>query len=493
MRQFWAGAVLSLVLSTAISGTAAASPWAEAGDRQLRNDIELLARNGLVRGPITAWPIPWKQITSRLSVDYSRDLPPHVQRALDRVQAKMPREEDFGRPKLGVEARGTNRAKIGRDFGDAARDKADVAASAEINWGATSARLKVGYQGDDTGDNLTLDGSYAAVALGNWALYGGWLDHWWGPAWSSSTIVSSNSRPMPRAGLMRLDPRPFETPWLSWLGPWQFNVFLGLLDDDEQTYSNPYYVGMRLTFNPIQNLEIGLSRTIMICGARRPCDLKTWGKALVGGFNLDNPMNPDQQDPSNQLAGFDIRYAFALSDTLNMAVYGQMTGEDEKDFYPFKFGGVAGVSLDGPWGEDGAAWRIIAEYSDTVAFLSPGRQYNVMYNHSRYASGYRYQGDSMGDRWDSDSKAIYLSGLFTDKDGWTYRLGYQRARINVDNAGINHVSTNYEKINIFETGVEALTPIGIIGVELRYQDDKPNTPGRKDGAAAIEVGWSKPF
>lgn len=487
---------LALGMAAAFAGAANASPWAEAGDRQLRSDIELLAQYGLIRGPITAWPLPWAQISSRLHDDPGRPLPAHIRLALARVKAKMPSEDDIGRPRLGIDARGASRAKIGRDFGDAARHKADVTASAEVNLSAASARVAVGYLGDDDDGKLVLDGSYLAFALGNWAIYGGWLDHWWGPGWSSSLIMSTNARPAPRVGLMRLDPRPFGTKWLSWLGPWQFNVFLGRLDDNERIIRDPYFVGMRFSFSPIDNLDIGLSRTIMLCGDGRPCGFNIWTKALIGGFGVDNPDKPGEVDPSNQLAGYDARYSFNLNDSISTAIYGQMIGEDQKYAIPNKYSLLLGASILVPVGNEGEMLRFILEHTDTVAFLTgKGRfhQYNVFYNHSRYRSGYRYHDVVMGDRYDSDSRAWYLSGMFTDKDSWTYRVAVQRANINIDNAGQNALSATKERIHTLEAGITVPSDFGTFDLEARYSDDWPNTPGVSDGKAALEAGWGIQF
>src|SRR5690606_15143364 len=96
---------LSCALVLAGATMSQAGPWADAGDRQLRSDIELLAQHGLIRGPITTWPLPWKQINARLTLDNGRPLPPHVASALARVRDKMPNEGDFGRVKLALEAR----------------------------------------------------------------------------------------------------------------------------------------------------------------------------------------------------------------------------------------------------------------------------------------------------------------------------------------------------------------------------------------------------
>lgn len=485
--------LFAFLISLACPLAVAAGPWAEPGDRQLRNDIEILARHGLIRGPITTWPLPWAQISARLDQDSGDALPPHVRMALARVRAKMPSSADFGRPVIRTEARATNRAKTSRDFGDTARDDVDASASVELNGPTLSGRLSVGYQGDDVDDTVVFDGSYLAAALGNWVVYGGWLDTWWGPGWSSSLIQSSNARPTPRVGLMRLNPKPFGTPLLSWLGPWQFNFFLSRLDDDGRVIENPYYMGFRLSFEPVDQLEIGLTRTMMLCGRAQRCSFKTWTDVLVGVGGRDN-QSGGRPDAGNQLAGIDVRWTTDVTDRVGMSLYGQLIGEDEKNSLPIKYGKLAGVSFDGPWGEDGAHWRGIVEFTDTVVgFFGSKVEYNVFYNHFRYRSGYRYHGRSMGDRLDGDSRAWSLTGLYTDADSWTWRMNYERARINIDGGGRHGLSANAETINIFEGSLQVPTDFGDLDLEVRYEDDAPNTPGLEDGNAAVELGWRARF
>ncbi len=474
------------------AGQAAASPWAEPGDRQLRDDIEILAQYGLIKGPITTWPLPWAQISSRLSDDTDRPLPAYVRLAVERVRAKMPSTRDFGRPLIRAEARGTNHTGLARDFGNTARDKVDAKVSAEMNWSATSARISVGHIGDGSGGTTSFDGSYLAAALGNWVVYGGFLDQWWGPGWASSLIESTNSRPPPRVGLMRLNPKPFGTWLLRWLGPWQFNFFLGQLNDKERIVRNPFYMGFRFSFQPFNNFEIGLSRTMMLCGRGQRCDFNAWTNVLAGFNSLDNPKN-GLRDSGNQLAGGDFRWGMRLTDTLGLTVYGQLIGEDSTYLFPYKLAGLAGASLDGPWGSKGAHWRTILEYTDTVASgLFRPEEYNIIYNHFRYKSGYHYHGLSMGDRFDSDSKAWSLTTLFTDTHNWAWRFNVQTANVNIDGKGVG-LSSDRERINLVEAGVKAPSPYGDIDLTLRYQDDRPNTPGVKKGVAAIEVGWSYGF
>src|SRR3546814_14445506 len=93
-------------------------------------------------------------------------------------------------------------------------------------WNSTAIRLNAGglsnFKFDDVSANL--DRSYVAQEVGGWLLYAGTMEEWWGGGNIGSLIRSNNARPHPRVGLMRNDPKAFETPWLSWIGPWQFTT-----------------------------------------------------------------------------------------------------------------------------------------------------------------------------------------------------------------------------------------------------------------------------
>ena len=44
-----------------------ASPWAEAGDGQLRADLELLQAAGVIHDLTVQWPLPWQSLIADLS------------------------------------------------------------------------------------------------------------------------------------------------------------------------------------------------------------------------------------------------------------------------------------------------------------------------------------------------------------------------------------------------------------------------------------------
>jgi hypothetical protein len=65
-----------------------AEPWLAPGDVALRSDIQILADRGIVRSPITTWPISWPDVSRDvLGVDPARELDAVTAAALQRVQS----------------------------------------------------------------------------------------------------------------------------------------------------------------------------------------------------------------------------------------------------------------------------------------------------------------------------------------------------------------------------------------------------------------------
>ncbi len=89
-------ALVAASLSIA-SAPAVAGPWLEAGDHQVRADVELLKSAGLIRGPINSWPLPWKQVAAGLDAARAQTLPPHLQAAVGRLQILSDRALQPGR------------------------------------------------------------------------------------------------------------------------------------------------------------------------------------------------------------------------------------------------------------------------------------------------------------------------------------------------------------------------------------------------------------
>ncbi|MFQ5511176.1 MAG: capsule assembly Wzi family protein [Candidatus Krumholzibacteriia bacterium] len=493
---------LALLFTVLAVGLAArgvsASLWADGGDTTLRHDIEVLAGYGLIEGPVTAWPVPWAQVGKGLDVVTDAAMPVHVRRSLARVRRRLEEETRGGGLRYEVDVASASRPRLIQNFGGAVREELDGRVSVERRWKSTFVRLSAGYEGDEAGD-FKADGTYVAQAIGNWAVYGGYVEQWWGPGWGNSLVLSNNARPFPAIGVTRLAPEAFESRWLRWMGHWRVRGHLGVLDDG-RAVSAPLFFGMRLTLTPLRGLEIAVTRTLMICGSGRPCGIDTWIDALLPFNEADNTGMPD--DPSNQLAGFGLRYAPRIGD-YGAALYGQYFGEDEIDLWVRSVVGLFGLSVDGPFLDRGAQWRLTGEYSDTAADGVDGRStsFNVVYNHSIYQTGYRYRGRAVGHGLDGDSRLLSFGATLIDSRDGSYHLRYHRANVNRDGASATDrsansrhtVSASAETVHVVEIEAELPTRLGVFGAGVWWQDDGPNTPHGLRPETGGRLSWRRRF
>ena len=122
--------------------------------------------------------------------------------------------------------------------------------------------------------------------------------------------------------------------------------------DDERVVDDAWFFMARGSFRPLRGLEIGITRTAQWCGVNRPCSLGTFGDLLLGNDNRG--VNVDAEDePGNQLGGFDIRWV--LPKDLPVALYMQWIGED----------GRGGGGAIGSWLRQLGAeyWRQVGNFS----------------------------------------------------------------------------------------------------------------------------------
>ncbi|NOZ42956.1 MAG: capsule assembly Wzi family protein, partial [Alphaproteobacteria bacterium] len=465
------------------SGLLQASPWAAVGDLQLRDDVEILARYGVITGPVNSWPISWKQITRNLSRTPEMNLPSYVRAAVLRVRGKIP-----GKFNVGLAVRATNNPAIVRSFQKTARNDLDVTARAEYNNSAsgTTVHIQGGYRKGNGEKYSHLDGSYLSQDIGNWAVYAGAFQRWWGPGRETTLLLSNNARPMPSVGLRRIEPEAFQNRWFSWMGPWQWDMFVARMSKN-RAHPHALIIGMRLTFEPIRNFEVGLSRILQFCGQNRPCSLSTWVKSL-GAIGENKPGGS-----GNQLASIDLGYTMAVGKRTSLKLYAEGTAEDQNVIMPFQYARLVGATFYGPWGDKGGQWRLTTEISDTrdsLAWFFGRIRYNVIYEHSTYTTGYRFRGRSLGGSLDNDSILISVAGEYQAPDGWLYRLKYHRAEINIDGAGKNTVSVPRKNLNIIEASVTGSLGFGKIKLDLRHASDGIPRLGNTGAFTTIGIDWS---
>lgn len=409
-----------------LASPAAAGPWIDPGRTNLRHDILMLADAGAITGPVSSWPLSWGDIAADLE-RFDVELSPAENAALSRLRTAAGRDmrtgELLGKTRLALAAKPVQI----RSFENTPREEAEVELAGTWTGNRFAFRLQGSWADDpQDGREWRADGSYAAMALGNWTLALSAQDRWWGPGWQSSMVLSNNARPFPAVSLERNSTQAFQTKWLSWLGPWDLTVFHGQLESD-RWIPNAWITGARFNFRPLPGLEIGVNRTAQWCGDDRPCSLSTFKDVVLGNDNVGFNVSAEDE-PGNQLAGWDIRWSGRLLGQ-RYALYTQWSGEDRKDYHPSKYAGQIGAELSGGW-ESGMGYRVFLEYVDTEcnfnrAFNGDPRP-NCKYNNALYRTGYRYRGRSIGHSVDNDSRVITLGSMLTDVRGnsWLSRFGY---------------------------------------------------------------------
>ncbi len=457
---------------------AGATPLIPAGNAALRADIQLLADYGVIRGPVTTWPLAWGPILADIEDSGSTvALPPQVLHAAARVRGIARREAAAAGVRYHASLSGAEEPPRIRSFADTPRESAAVGTG--LSW--TGSRFSIDLRGQRVGSpadgkEYRYDGSFVGAALGNFAVAASTLDRWWGPGWDGSLVLSNNARPIPALTINRNFTDAFPSRLLSWLGPWDLSVLFGQMEQ-ERTVADTRFFGLRFSFRPLSTLEIGLSRTAQWCGEGRPCDLETFAKLVAGNDNLGDDGVAAETEPGNQLAGMDIRWSLARFQ-LPLAVYAQAIGEDEAGGFPSRFLAQFGIEAWGHWGNRWS-WRWFGEVTDTsCGFYESGDNFNCAYNHGIYQDGYRYRGRPVGHGADNDARLLSTGLLLIDDAETTWRVTARYGELNRGGAPDTRNSLTATKADLASLDVSWLRLFRYGAIELgvgvsRVRDTDP--------------------
>lgn len=124
------------------------------------------------------------------------------------------------------------------------------------------------------------DQSFIAYQFGDWNLRIGSLNQWWGPAQSSSLIMSNNARPVPSISFSHSQATRSENKWLQYLGPWFFTAQIGQMESQRVIPDTKLWM-TRFNFSPASGLEVGLSCITMWGGKGQPNSISDWFKVVT--------------------------------------------------------------------------------------------------------------------------------------------------------------------------------------------------------------------
>lgn len=456
-------ALLCVLLGAA---TAHADPWLAPGDELLRSDVLRLADEGILRGPVTTWPLSWPDIARDVNGQTGAGLDDGTAAALMRVQRQARAAANFGFAGTGIRVSGSHEPALLRSFDDTPREEGEI----ELRTGWLGERLAINLEADlvadaDDGRKTRLDGSYLGVNIGNFMFSAGYMDRWWGPGWDGSLILSTNARPIPSFTIERNYTDAFKSPLLSWIGPWRASIAVGEAEDHDVAVPGVRFLAARVNFRPRPWLEFGLTRTAQWCGGGRACGLDTFARLVLGRDNRGDGVGADDE-PGNQMAGYDMRLRSPWR-RLPLAFYTQWIGEDEAGGLPSKFMGQVGLES---WGNSPlGAWRLRGEFSDTTcSFTRAMPQFECGYRNSLYPQGYSYRGRPIGHSMDNDSRMYSVGAILARDGGDHFSLTVKRVELNRD-GGIHAISAIPVDVDDVELRARRGFRLGQISAGLGYE------------------------
>lgn len=372
-------------------------------NQDIRTDLNWLNQQGVIQISTSTWPMSGDEIQRALSqAKISNNT---QQKVIDSIQNAL--KADNQTAKLGLFAE-TDQKNIPQAFGD--REKAQYVGSLEFNGGGENwdAKLRVNGEKDPQIDNrrdVNVEGSYIAGKLWNQWVIAGQIPTYWGPGHDGSLIRGDASRPVYGFTAQRAEQKAFESKWLSWIGPWQYQAFAGQLED-YKAVPNTRLMGIRLTAQPLPYLELGASRAFQIDGEGQPGSAKAYWNALIGKDNecVDSTCT-GVGNPSNQLAGFDARLNLQSLLNVPLSFYGQYVGEDEAGLLPSKKMFLAGADYSSSF--KNLPYQLYIEWADTT---TNGDPVGVSYAHHVYKDGYYQQGFPLGHAMGGDGEMVSVGG-----------------------------------------------------------------------------------
>ena len=388
-----------LLATLALSSSLTFAQGIVLNDQNLRTDLNWLNQQGVIQISTSTWPMSGDEIQRTLS--QAKISTPVQQKVVDAVLTYLNADNQLLKAALFAE---TDHKYLPQAFGD--QEKSQYQAGLELNAGGSQwdARLRVNAEKDpqiDHDQDVNVEGSYIAGKLWNQWLIAGQIPTYWGPGHEGSLIRGDASRPIYGITAQRAEQTAFSSKWLSWIGPWQYQAFAGQLDNYDAA-PDAKLIGLRVTAQPLPYLELGASRAIQWGGEGRPESLSSLWDAFVG--NKDNG-GTGEPDPSNQIAGFDVRLNLQPLVQMPLGVYAQYVGEDEAGGLPAKKMYLAGVDYSSSY--QNMPYQLYSEWADT---RTNGKAQGISYNHSVYTDGFYQHGYPLAHAMGGDGQMISVGG-----------------------------------------------------------------------------------
>lgn len=439
----------TLALGISLTSVMATAQNLQMNDMSLKSELDWLQAQGVIQISTTTWPLTTNEINRALSnADIRTAEQQQIVQSVRYTLSKQPKSL----VNTAVAAYGqTDRKQLPQTFADDKLANFEASARAGISEDNWEINLQANVKNDDIDDDdVSFDGSYVAGKYANQWLIAGQIPTWWGPGNDGSLIRGDASKPVVGLTMQRDTQTAPKSPYLNWIGPWQYQLFLGQLDD-YNAIPDTKLIGTRLTASPTPWLDLGASRMIMWGGDGRSESFSSFINALTG--KNDNTGDADT-DPTNSLAGFDARVNLAPLTNIPVGIYGQYTGEDEAGGLPSKNIYLAGIDFASSINTASMGsmpYQLYTEWADT---RTGGDVRGISYNHYIYTDGYYQYGYPLGHALGGDAESYTIGGkLWMDNQNFI-NAKVQHAKVNQSNRVTNSAFPESDKLTVLDVAWE---------------------------------------
>jgi hypothetical protein len=158
---------------------------------------------------------------------------------------------------------------------------------------------------------------------------------------------------------------------------------------------------------------------------------------LLGRDNVGDAGITPENEPGNQMAGFDARWTNMWFGT-PVSLYSQLIGEDEAGGFPSRY--LAQFGLEGSGITRGqTSYRWFAEIAATSCdALKSNVGYGCAYRNDLYPSGYTHYGRIIGHGLDNDGRVVSAGIVVVNPEGNTWNVVTRLGELNRVGQDPNH-------------------------------------------------------
>ncbi|EGK13944.1 capsule assembly Wzi family protein [Psychrobacter sanguinis] len=439
----------TLALGISLTSVIAIAQNLQMNDLSLKSELDWLQAQGVIQISTSTWPLTANEINRALESANVRT--PEQQQIVQSIRYTLNKQpKSLVNTTLSAYGQ-TDRKQLPQTFADDKLANFEASARAGISEDDWEINLQANIKDEDIDDkDVSFDGSYVAGKYANQWLIAGQIPTWWGPGHDGSLIRGDASKPVIGLTMQRDKQSAPTSQYLSWIGPWQYQLFAGQLDD-YKAIPDTKLIGIRLTSSPTSWLEVGASRTFMWGGEGKSQSLSSFFDALTGSKdNVDNK----EDDISDQLAGFDARINLAPLTNLPIGIYGQYVGEDEAGYLPSKNMYLAGADFASSINTDSMGsmpYQLYTEWTDT---RTGGDVRGISYNHYVYTDGNYQYGYPLGYALGGDTESIAVGGkLWIDSQNFI-NTKMQYAKVNQSSGRNNKAFPESDKLKVLDVAWE---------------------------------------